>query len=39
MWGQRLYNRSRHYQCVLMGVSTAMAVFPMLYVINTGRVG
>ena len=37
--GQYLYNRDKRYQCLLMGGSTILAVFPMLYLINTNRVG
>ena len=39
VWGQRLYNRDPRLQCVLMGGSTLLAVFPMLYLLNTAAVG
>ena len=37
--GQYLYNRDKRLQCLLMGSSTIIAVFPMLYLINTKNVG
>ena len=37
--GQYLYNRDKRLQCLLMGLSTILAVFPLLYLINTNRVG
>ena len=39
MLGQYLYNRDKRLQCLLMGSSTIIAVFPMLYLINTNNVG
>lgn len=38
-WGQWLYNRDPRYQCVLMGVSTLLSVFPLIYLLNTSAVG
>jgi MFS family permease len=32
--GQYLYNKKPYYQCMLMGVSTTIGTFPMLYLIN-----
>ncbi|RYG67916.1 MFS transporter [archaeon] len=37
--GQRLYNLDARYQCVLMGVSTLLSVLPLLYLLNSSRVG
>lgn len=33
-YGQRLYNRDPCYQCILMGATTILSVFPMLYLLN-----
>ena len=38
-FGQYLYNRDKRLQSLLMGSSTIIAVFPMLYLINTESVG
>ncbi len=32
-YGQRLYNRDPCHQCVLMGATTVLSVFPMLYLV------
>jgi predicted MFS family arabinose efflux permease len=32
--GQHLYNRDKRLQCLLMGISTLLAVPPMLYLLN-----
>lgn len=37
--GQRLYNLDARYQCVLMGISTLLSVLPLLYLLNSSRVG
>lgn len=37
--GQQLYNRDKRLQCVLMGGSTMIATFPMLFLINNTRAG
>ena len=36
--GQSLYNRSPPLQCILMGATTSLGAFPMLYVINAEKV-
>lgn len=37
--GQRLYNKDPRYQCCLMGISTILSVFPLLYLIDASSVG
>ena len=37
--GQWLYNWDPRYQCVLMGSTTILSVFPMLYLLNTPDAG
>lgn len=32
--GQRLHDHNPQYQCVLMGLSTIMGTFPMMYIVN-----
>jgi sugar phosphate permease len=32
--GQRLYNKDPRYQVLLMGITTLLAIIPMLYLIN-----
>jgi MFS family permease len=37
--GQRLYNKDPRYQCILMGFTTFISVFPILYLLNSSQVG
>jgi predicted MFS family arabinose efflux permease len=37
--GQRLYNFDPRWQCALMGITTILSVFPMLYLLNTEDAG
>ena len=37
--GQKLYNIDQRWQCVFMGLTTMVSVFPMLYLLNTEDVG